>query len=172
MTRSTMTGAEAKTLREFLSISAQGWADRLKHTGLLSSGNLRTIQRWEQGERSVPQDIAEALEAEVQGVQQRVDAEFKRMQAAHKAAKSARPFALIRYDSQEDFQRHHPGEASPHGYRLHVAAISQVFMRAQNAALPVRMVMMDLPDYEAWRFQKGLEEDLETRQQWAEEKLK
>ena len=77
---------------------------------------------------------------------------------------------LIRFETPEAFLRYHLDHAAqPHAHRLHAAGLSRLRLRAKDARLEdkVRFVSMDPEAYEAWRFQKGREEDEETRIQWA-----
>jgi transcriptional regulator with XRE-family HTH domain len=160
-----MTGAELKTIRESLLLSAQGLADRLRVAGLLTVGNVRTVQRWEDGDRPVPDDIAaavRALDAHVETLCQRG------LAVVRAASRQPGPVVLLRYESAEDFGRYHPTEPhTPLDHRLHTAALVRLRRDAEALGRVVRIVGMDPEDYEAWRFQEGLEDDLGTRAAWS-----
>lgn len=155
-----MTGAELKTIRESLLLSAQALADLLKHAGLLSAGNVRTVQRWEDGARGIPADIAEAVER----LDQSVEASAQKILGQIRAGG---PTVLVRFDSEEDWQRFQRSPA-PHENRLHAAALQRVRRDSAILGRPVRLVTMEFERFEEWRFKNGRENDSESCSAWAE----
>lgn len=159
-----MTGAELKTIRESLLLSAQGLAERLAQDRLLPVGNVRTVQRWEEGARPVPEDIAAAVRALDAAVETMVQRGLGMVRAA---VRQSAPVVLLRYESELDHRRYHPEDArASMTHRLHTAALVRLRRDAEALGQVVRIVSMDREAYEAWRFQAGLEDDPGTRAAW------
>lgn len=154
-----MTGAELKTLREGLNLSAQELAD------ILGIKAERSVRRWEDGSRAVPDDVAARVTT--------MDAEVERMAGMLidmiKAQPKTRRIALVRYETAEDFGHFNHDEITTlHFHRLHNAALGRFFHTARAKGFKeTRLVSMDVENYEAWRFQKGLEDEPELRADWA-----
>lgn len=153
-----MTGAELRTLRDSLGLSAEQVAGMAGVKG-------RTVQRWEVDDWPVPQDVAELL--------QRLDALLERamlgavdgLQAAQ-AGRGApqEEVVLLRYRSAEDLARYRPGmaELPP---AVHGALIDRVRLAFARLGVASRIVWMDAPAYEEWRGKRRDSEAL--RSQWA-----
>lgn len=159
-----MTGAELKTIRESLLLSAQALADLLKHAGLLSAGNVRTVQRWEDGARGIPADIIEEilrLDSSVESTAQSILAKIR----------AGGPTTLVRFESDEDLKRC-LDSTTPHEHRLHAAALQRVRRDSSILGRPLRIVTMEFEDYAAWRFQHQFESDDEALTRWALLQLK
>ena len=159
-----MSGAEMRTIRESLLLSAQALADRLKFLGLLSAGNVRTVQRWEEGARAVPEDIAAAVRALDRSVEDesRNIIDFLRVRM-----RTVPPLCLWRYASDSDYLADYPKATEPHQHRLYSAALVRVRREADALGMHVRILTLDREFYERWRFGEGHEDDYETRAQWA-----
>ena len=168
-----MTGAELKTIRESLNLSAKALAELLQGEGLLKAANERTVRRWEDGSRGidgVPLDIAAFV--------RHLDDEASAL-AALGMALLVSPYAvqdepetltLLRYETAEDHGRYHPEQANnPHAYRLHAAGLSRLRLLAKDARLEDKLHFASMVprEYEAWRFQEGLEDAEEARIRWA-----
>jgi len=163
-----MTGGELKTIRESLNLSAQALADLLQASGLLKTNHERTVRRWEDGSRGVPEDVA----AFVLGLDCEVEAIVSAGRAVLIGSTSDTPF--IRYETAEDWARYH-GPGSPYQFRLEAAALARLRRVAmsdnEERMRAVRIVSMIPEYYEEWRFKNGREDDAETRSDWARHKI-
>lgn len=151
-----MTGAEFKTIRESLGLSAQALAD------ILGVSQERTIRRWEDGSRAVPVGAAERLLALDQWADTLAANGYTVIQGSGAAA-----VVLLRYETEEDLRHYRPQDAAfPHANRVHAAALGRLRRLAPDA---VRLLSMDAGAYEAWR---GNRKDSEAlRAQWAAEQI-
>lgn len=155
-----MTGAELKTLREGLNLSAQELAD------ILSIKAERSVRRWEDGSRAVPDDVADAVEAIDRGTDALARAWAESLGRKKRAV-------MLRYDDQATWERYQHAFDLPwkHAFRIHSAALGRLRRTAAAKGGTVRLVSMDAEAFEAWRFMGGLEDSLETRAQWAESQI-
>lgn len=157
-----MTGAELRTLRDSLGLSAEQVAGMAGVKG-------RTVQRWEVDDWPVPQDVAELL--------QRLDALLERavlgavdgLQAAQEGRGAPQEVLLLRYRSAEDLARYRPdmAELPP---AVHGALVDRVRLAFARLGVGSRIVWMDAAAYEAWRGKRRDSEAL--RSQWAAEQIK
>lgn len=152
-----MTGAELKTLREGLNLSAQELAD------ILGIKAERSVRRWEDGSRAVPDDVA----ARVKTMDAEVDTLVEMLGDQMKAVPGLVGRVLLRYEKEADFLKYQaPIFNHTHAHRLHAAALGR-FFRMPRRSKPVRLVSMNPEAYEAWRFQQGMEDDSANRCAWA-----
>lgn len=116
-----LTGPDMKTIREGLLLSAQALADRLRHDGLLSAGHVRTVQRWEEGSRQVPDDIADYI----QGLDAIVERTAQQLVQAVRQDPPSKVVAMVRYVDDEGCTWRVGSASAPHHHRLHVAALGR-----------------------------------------------
>lgn len=128
-----MTPAEFKTIRESLGLSAQALAD------ILGISQERTIRRWEDGSRELPEDAAGRL-LELDAEADRMAEQGRRMCLAHPAAVIV---TVLRYERLEDY----PRAAYPHAHRIHAAALGRLKKAAPSR---VRIVSFSAEAYRAW----------------------
>lgn len=162
-----LTGPDMKSIREGLLLSAQALTDRLKHAGLVPVGHVRTIQRWEEGARPVPNDIADYL-LELEHRVGRMAVGFNNS-IFFKEREGSPLFAFLRYEDDADY----PEAKEPHDHRLHAAALQ----RAQSAQLGMdetgmHLVRFDREAFIAWRTGHHLPDDPSSRGQWATEQAR
>lgn len=155
-----MTAAEFKAMREGLGLSAKATAD------LLGIKNERTIRHWEACP-TVPLGAARQL--------QECD-ELVWMMAHHGLETfrehPAETIAVLRYETEEDFLRYHPGDKRPLMHRLHAAAINRLrVLLRQEGIHGLRIVSMMPWDYEKWREGQGQADSEQTRSAWAAVRL-
>lgn len=127
-----MTGAELKTLRESMNLSAQALADLLQHAGLLKANNERTVRRWEDGTRGVP-GVPVDVATFVEGLNQEVE----NMAMGYRAQliQTAPPPVFLRYETAEDWELHF-GSQRPHAFRLDCAALGRLMQMARRENIP------------------------------------
>lgn len=161
-----LTGPDLKTIREGLLLSAQALTDRLKHAGLVPVGHVRTIQRWEEGARPVPDDIARyicALDALVEEGARHVllDAEKRRGQLV----------AQIRYDDDQHCPpMDHTNPQAPHSHRLHAAMLERARRRMLSDGIgELHLVAFHRENFLIWCRQNYAvpRDDHESRMAWA-----
>jgi len=151
-----MTGAEFKAMREGLGLSTQAAAD------LLGIKNERTVRHWE-GRPTVPRGAAQILQECDELVSQMAHhgLEIFRAQPADR-------FAVLRYETEADYLRYHPGDARPHMHRLHAAAINRLrFLLREQGVRGLHIISMSPLDYEIWREKHGCTDCEDTRSAWA-----
>ncbi len=159
-----LTGPDLKTIREGLLLSAQGLADRLRHAELLEVGHVRTVQRWEEGARAVPDDIARyitALDALVE--------EGARQVVLASELMPSKFVAWIRYD---DDQHCPPLDATnpkaPHNHRLHSAMLERARRRMVAGGVgEFHLVSFNPEAFRIWLRQAGSQDSHEARLEWA-----
>ena len=152
-----MTGAELKTLREGLNLSAQEMAD------ILQIKAERSVRRWEDGSRPVPDDVAKL----VQAMDGQVDEIAGMMQTQYMRG-TIESLAFLRYEKEADFKKYHaPSWPQPHGQRLHAAALGRFMRLPKHKNRASRLVAMDAEAYETWRFGTTFEDGPEARIMWA-----
>lgn len=128
-----MTPAEFKTIRESLGLSAKALAD------ILGISQERTIRRWEDASRALPEDAADRLlELDVEA--DRMAEHGRRMCLAHPDAVIV---TVLRYERPEDY----PETSYPHAHRVHAAALGRLKRVAPDR---VRIVAFDAERYRAW----------------------
>lgn len=152
-----MTGAEIRTLREGVGLSAQALAD-------LVGVSLRAVQGWESG-RSAPRtsDVADTLH--------RLDTAIGRSVAELLALIEAHPEAepvLIRYSDAADVPACIRGALGEHA-ELAAAVHGSLVDRAREAAAlrgqRLRIVWFDRAGYRAWLGRRA--DTTDARAQWA-----
>lgn len=157
-----MTGAELRTLRDSLGLSAEQIA-------VMAGVKGRTVQRWEVDDWPVPQDVAELL--------QRLDTLLERavlgavdglQQARERAGALPAETVMLRYRSAEDLARYRPdmAELPP---AVHGALVDRVRLAFARLNVASRIVWMDAAAYEAWRGKRRDSDAL--RSQWAAEQI-
>lgn len=153
-----MTGAELRTLRDSLGLSAEQVAQ-------LAGVRGRTVQRWEVDEWPVPADLAEALQRLDAQLEQAVQHAVEGLQDAHKQAQQApADVLLVRYRSEVDVARYRRDMAAlPPS--VHGALIDRVRLAFSRLGVTTRIVWMDAPAYEQWRGRRADSEAL--RAAWA-----
>ena len=156
-----MTGAELRTLRDSLGLSADAVAQ-------MAGVKTRSVQRWEVDDWPVPQDVAELL--------QRLDALLERavlgavdgLQAVKKGRGAPQEVVLLRYRSAVDLARCRADMAAlPPA--VHGALVDRVRVAFARLGVASRIVWMDAEAYEAWRGKRRDSDAL--RSQWAAEQL-
>ncbi len=125
----TMTGAELKTIRESLNLSAKEFAGRLKIR------SDRTIRHWEQvGEgRPIPDGVAEAVHAWDKAVEDAVSRGLEEH-------KDARTVTLYRQEHGEFL-----GDSLPHSRRLLHACIARLRQRLEARGTKVTIEYVIMP---------------------------
>lgn len=165
-----MTGAELKTLRESLSLSAQALAEILHWKGLMKAPQDRTIRRWEDGVNPIPDQVGgciRALDAEVEDMAWRG---IEAIEEAIERGQSPRVATFLRYESAEDYRAAYRDlGGQPHPHKTHAAGLARLLHYANDEVpgVQVRLVSFDREKYEAWRFQEGMEDGPQTRAMWA-----
>lgn len=167
-----LTGPDLKLIREGLLLSAQALTDRFKAAGLVPVGHVRTIQRWEEGARPVPDDIAAyvlALDGVVGNAAKRAwEAVVDQEHAAKLAGKPLATVAMIRYDDPEHcpvLEHLGPG---PHHHRLHSAMLHRLRVNLWGSRSPeLHLVAFQPEAFNLWRRQQHLNDTPEARAQWA-----
>lgn len=152
-----MTGAELRTLRDSLGLSAEQVAQ-------LAGVRGRTVQRWEVDEWPVPQDVAGALQRLDAQLEQAVLAAVDGLQAAQADAGAPTDVVLVRYRTEADLARYRPDMAALPA-SVHGALIDRVRLAFSRLGVVTRIVWMDALAYEAWRGRRGDSESL--RSAWA-----
>jgi transcriptional regulator with XRE-family HTH domain len=145
-----VTPAEVRTYREGLGLSARALADRL---GLAEE---RTVRRWEDGSRRVPEGVADEL--------RRLDALVERMVTiglwTWKDAAPGTEVALLRYrtadgrsgDERDDLAERDPAAARDlGGADVHGAAVRRLAEAIRREGGTCRIVWFDADAYDAWR---------------------
>ena len=164
-----LTGPDLKSLREGLLLSAQSIADRLKHAGLVPVGHVRTVQRWEEGTRPVPDDIADyllGLDTQVEVQASEVVEQIRRVSLG--SSQPLRMVAVLRYDESE----HMLDAKAPHDHRLHTAALIRARMRLQTSGGPgLHFARFDPEAFEAWRAKLKHPDTQGYRSAWATEEV-
>lgn len=157
-----MTGAELRTLRDSIGLSAEELAR-------LVGVRDRTIRRWEAGEWTVPEPVAEQVRALDAQIERAVAGTVEALQdAQERAQEPPAEIVLVRYRTEDDLAKYRPDMAAlPPS--VHGALIDRVRLAAERLGVPVRIVWMDREDYEAWR---GRRRDTEAmRAAWAAQTL-
>lgn len=164
-----LTGPDLKSIREGLLLSAQALADRLKHEGLVPVGHVRTVQRWEEGARPVPDDIADyllELDRQVEVMASRGLRAAQAQLAAH-AAGGPSVLAMPRYMEDGPLV---PGTGAPHDCRLHAAALNRLRRDlARDKSAFLHLVVFDWQSYGTWLRQLKAKDSPENRAAWAVE---
>jgi DNA-binding transcriptional regulator YiaG len=158
-----LTGPDMKSIREGLLLSAQALTDRLKHAHLVPVGHVRTIQRWEEGARPVPDDIADyllALEAEVERL---VRAELDRVGDPSYPIERAGPIPLLRYETPEDMLE----TTDPHDDRIHAAVMQRARVKLRALGHRPHLVAFEPAPFQAWRKVHKLPDNQNARIRWA-----
>lgn len=158
-----MTGAELRTLRDSLGLSAE-------QVAVMAGVRGRTVQRWEVDDWPVPSDVAEQLH-QIDGLLEKAvrGAEDALLDAQKRAQGAPADVVLVRYRTDADLARYRPDMAA-WPTSVHGALIDRVRVAFMRAATPTRIVWMNAEAYEAWRGQRKDTEPL--RAQWAAEQLR
>lgn len=159
-----LTGPDLKTIREGLLLSAQALADRLRHAELLEVGHVRTVQRWEEGSRPVPDDIARYVCA----LDEIVEEGAKHVALAAELAPSK--FCVwVRYDEEQHCPAMDPtNPKAPHNHRLHSAMLERARRRLRSGGVgEFHLVAFRPESFKIWLRQKGEKDTHEARLEWA-----
>ena len=168
-----MTPAEFKTCREGLGLSCQALADMLD-----PPVQVRAVQRWEDGDRRIPEGVA-ALLGELDGIVNRAVARvLDAVREAIVEAGRSRPgaglpkgIALLRYRRQDDFARWEPTAAEFRHYAVHGAMIRRARDALALAGLPsASIVYFDAEAYTAWLLANDLNHGRAAKARWAAER--
>lgn len=143
-----MTPAEIKTLRESLGFTAQGLADWC-NANLGGPKEGRAIQRYEEGSRTVPADVDQALRALDRMVTAAAMAEVE-----HQLRCPEQPVtvALVRYRTTEALHRHRPDMAEQGlPVNIHTAIMDRTRQGLERSGAIVRIAWLESDNYEASR---------------------
>ena len=150
-----MTPAEFKSIREGLGLTAQALAD------ILGLKHLRTVQRWDSGERAVPADVAATM--------QRLDANVEKMVAGAISTYGRMPGAdvvLLRYRGDDDMAQFDARSLKAlHSSAVHAAAVERTRQALTRTGVNVRIVYMDPEAYTEWLSDRS--DGPARRAQWA-----
>lgn len=157
-----MTGAELRTVRDSLGLSAREVAE-------MCGVKERTVQRWEVDDWPVPQDVGSVirqLDEEMELVVAEM-VELLHLQI-ERAGRPPTDTVLLRYRSAEDLARFQPGwgQFPP---AVHGALVDRVRLAFARLGVESRIVWMEASAYEAWRGKRRDSEAL--RSQWAAEQI-
>lgn len=157
-----MTGAELRTLRDSLGLSADQLAQML--------GNRdRTIRRWESGEWPVPDDAAEVLQRLDAQVERAVQGAVDALQdAKRRTRKPPADAVLVRYRTDRDLAYYRPDMAA-WPLCVHGALIDRVRLAFSRLGVTTRIVWMDDEAYSDWLAGRIDSEPL--RAAWAAEQI-
>lgn len=159
-----ITGAELQTLREACCLTR----DEL---GELAGVAARTIKHWESGRAGVPADVAALVQRLDATIQQAADQGAHAMaQAIARQGTAPAEVVLIRYRSADDLAAYRPDMAGQPA-SVHGAIVQRLAATLRATGRPVRIVWMDLDDYEAWRAAHGLADLESTRAAWAADQV-
>lgn len=174
MTAHHMTGAELQTLREACNLGRDEFA-------ALVGVEARTVKHWENGRSGVPADVADVVQRLDHSIGQAVSGALVALRGLHERSQALTStgaklaeMVLIRYRTAQDLAKYQP---DMHGLPLGShGAIVQRFIHgvrylAGFEAVPVRVVWMDAPAYEAWRAACRMDDSEATRSAWAGEQL-
>lgn len=156
----TMTAAEMRTLREALGLPA---------TWLAAQAQVqeRTVRHWESGRNAVPGDVAAML--------RRIDAAFdtsageavrQYADAALSTAGAPQEVVLLRYRTDDDLWLSLP-DMRPLPATAHAAMLHRAWKALAARGAAVRIVYLDVEDYEAWRATNGRDDGPSVRAEWA-----
>ena len=154
-----MTPAELKTLRESLGLTLNWMAEQ---TGV----KLRSVQYWESGERSVPDDIAQMLYSIDEALEQMVTGSRDQVRAMVEEDGAPNGIDLIRYKTDKDLHKYHPNLA-PLPATTHATMLARLRREFLRMGIETRIVYLDSEAYEAWRKACGLDDSERTRVQWS-----
>lgn len=153
-----MTGAELKTIRESLGLTAKWLADK---AGVAH----RSAQYWEAQTFNVPDDVASLIN--------NLDLELEKMvvngiktlsEKVQSQGGWSERVVLLRYSKEEDLWRFHP-EMKGLPVTYHAAMLARLRSVIIGLQIPCVIVWMDVGDYLAWL---GDREDSEAmRSAWA-----
>lgn len=158
-----MTPAEFKTLRESCGLSLAALAAALPASPKTGKPlDVRSVQKWEEGARGVPVDVADWL--------RRLDARLADA-ALHAAevmggAPAGAEVVLLRYRNGDDLARYRPDMAAL-GPGVHAALVDRARQAALRLGLSPRITYMDAASYEAWRTAAGKLDGEAVRAEWA-----
>ena len=160
-----LTGAELQTLREACCLTR----DEL---GELAGVAARTIKHWESGRAGVPADVAALVQRLDATIQQAADNGARVVAQARASHGGAAPadVVLIRYRSADDLAAYRPDMAGQPA-SVHGAIVQRLASTLRATGQPVRIVWMDLDDYEAWRTAHGMADLESTRAAWAADQV-
>jgi DNA-binding XRE family transcriptional regulator len=178
MTTQHMTGAELQTLREACNLGRDEFAELVRV-------EARTVKHWENGRAGVPADVAAVVERLDQSISQAVSAGLVALRDLRARAKPGSAegtgggsalgdMVLIRYRTAHDLAKYQPDmRGLPLGAH---GAIVQRFRQSLRYlpgfdGVPVRVVWMDTPAYEAWRAACRMDNTPATLSAWADEQI-
>ena len=149
-----MTPAELKTLRESLGLSEQWVAER-------AGVQLRTVQYWEDGQDSVPVDVANMIEHIDETVNLSVKNNLKKIKATNKKGDE---IALIRYRTDDDLWSF-TTDMAPLPAACHAAMQARLRRALLDSGYLPFIVYMQVNHYRKWL--KGRADNETLRAKWA-----
>lgn len=154
-----MNATELKTYRQSL------WITREEAARMFNVQD-RVYRRWESGEWSVPNDVAEKLRALDRTLTDMVTQACVIYAAVLQRYVVASDLVLIRYNSDEDLWRSQP-QMTHLTHTLHAVAVDRTRQVLESQGGTVRIVAMDRQAYEDWRDAQNLQDGEDTRAAWA-----
>ena len=160
-----ITGAELQTLREACNLTRE-------ELGELAGVAARTVKHWENGRAGVPADVAALVQRLDATIQQAADNGARVVAQASDSHGGTAPadVVLMRYRSADDLAIYRPDMAG-HPASVHGAIVQRLAATLRATGQPVRIVWMDLDDYEAWRAAQDLPDTEATRATWAADQV-
>lgn len=155
-----MNGAELKTIRESLGISAQWLANQ-------SGVKLRSVQYWESGRSPVPDDVSGMVTRIDQMLDESVNRYIDHVQSMPSPPKM---IALVRYRNDSDLWSFRT-DMKPLPATCHGALLARLIKRLGGAKISAHVVYMDARKYREWLSNNGMDESEQSRAAWAAEKL-
>jgi transcriptional regulator with XRE-family HTH domain len=152
-----MTPAEFKTIRESLGLNHEWIADQ-------SRVKLRTVQYWETGRITVPNDVAQMLSRIDDILNDTVSQSLSLINGISKQYGSSDNIVLIRYKTNADLWRFRP-DMKPFPTTTHAAMLSRLRRALLSKNIPSTIEFMEPEEYLTWL---GDRKDNETeRAAWA-----
>lgn len=158
-----MTGAELRTIRDSLGLSADQFAQMV---GVRD----RTVRRWEVGDWPVPDEVAKVLSSLDAQIEHSVIQAVDTLKSAQDAVNGEPDdVVLIRYRTDADLARYRPDMATLPGC-VHGALIDRVRLAFGRIGVKTRLVWMDSDSYQKWL---GKRKDSDSfRAAWAAQQIK
>lgn len=133
-----MNHAEFKTIRESIGLSAQFLADLLEV-------RLRTVQHWEAGRSTIPEDAQETL-LDLEGLQDVLCATELEFIQENETPKRV---VLLRYQNSADYWHFRPDDnPMPVGFHVRLIAKVRSALKAQGVAVVIEYMIKD--EYLSW----------------------
>ncbi|MDH5217470.1 MAG: DUF1870 family protein [Gammaproteobacteria bacterium] len=148
-----LNAAELKTIRESLGLTSQWLADQV-------GVRLRTVQYWESGRNSVPQDVEELLQNIDASINQSVSETLKLV-----SEKEANDLVLIRYKNDEDLWHYRP-DMKPLPATCHASMLSRILLKLKEKNIECSICYMEPNEYNKWL--GGRKDTEQNRAEWAQ----